>query len=52
MNVKCWLWRLAVAAAALAAALTVVEPAAWKVAASHPEWLLPAIAGWSALYGP
>lgn len=43
-----WLWRLVVAAVAFAAALTLVEPAAWRVASDHPEWLLPALGGWLA----
>jgi uncharacterized membrane protein YbhN (UPF0104 family) len=45
---KLWLWRALVAAAAFAAALTLVEPSAWRLAASRPEWLLPALTGWLA----
>lgn len=43
-----WLWKLAVAALALVVAVALVEPSAWRVAYAHPEFLVPALAGWLA----
>ena len=43
-----WLWKLAVAAVALVAAFALVEPSAWRVGFAHPEFLVPALAGWLA----
>jgi hypothetical protein len=43
---KLWLWRVVVASVAFGAAVTLVEPSAWRLAASRPQWLLPALAGW------